>query len=172
MARSSTNIAFCFEGTEEEKKAARELFVELLEDATGFRFNEDDVDLLEEIGMEWDEADVFGFNASYALVKAFPNNKFYVRVHFDWLVTEGQFQKDYEYDGNVLHCEEFQNPYDFDGTCPECGNEIIQDIWSWTFEEGKTYVCEECGEEIEFDDPELEHYIWDKNKEEILESDE
>ena len=170
MARSATKIGFEFNGTKEEDHAARNIIKGLLKDVTDFEYDVDSCTLLEDLPLEWDAADDFGYTASSALIKAFPNNPFKVMVHFCWLCTEGEFTKSYEYDGNTLHFKGYQNPYDFDGTCPECGHEIIEDIWSWTYEEGKTYICDECGEEVEFDNPELEYSEYETSKEEVLSS--
>lgn len=152
MADYASCFSLNFTGTREEEKAANEIIGRMLSevDEYGNEYTEafaDDAAI-----SNYDLKDVVASSAEI-LAEKFPASRFEIEAAFSQLNAEGEARYTRRYDGNELHGRDLYCPYDFDGCCPECGYEVVEID---DFDPNKSYICEECGEEVLFDDLDIE----------------
>ena len=155
MADYGSSIRLDFKGSAKEEQEANEVIGKLLTEA-------------DELGNEYvdafaDDAAISNYDlkeivdsSAKVLAEKFPSAHFEIKGTYSHLSAEGEARYKRIYDGSKIHGVDIDCPYDFDGCCPECGCEVV-DIDG--FDPNKTYICEECGEELSFDDQEIRFNI-------------
>ena len=152
MADYASSFSLNFTGTRAEEKAANEIIGRMLSevDEYGNEYTEafaDDAAI-----SNYDLKEVVASSAEL-LAEKYPTSKFEIEASFSQLNAEGEARYTRRYDGNELHGRDLYCPYVFDGCCPECGYEVVEID---DFDPNKSYICEECGEEVLFDDLDIE----------------
>ena len=151
MADYSSSIRLDFIGSKKEEQEANEIIANMLSEADELGNEYSDAFADDAAISNYDLKDIVDSSAK-TLADKFPSSRFEITGAYSHLSAEGEARYKRVYDGTELHGVNVDCPYDFDGCCPECGHEVV-DIDD--FDPNKTYVCEECGEELLFDDQEI-----------------